>query len=346
MATVFDERVFRTLPLVVRAAPAAGGIAWGAGWTAQAAAWPWLASLVVVGLPHGATDWAMAQRTWGRQATVRLAVAYFGCMVAVFALFVMAPLSVIAVFAAVSVWHFGMAHADGQSPPIAESLWPRGVAAVARGGLVLGVPMACWPAATAIVVADVIRLVTGDERVVAAAGVRTTGLVVIGFAVVAFASEAVRAWRQPAERRRTIETATELAVIALLGVTTAPLFSGGHYVFWWHGWRQMRLLAPFVVGGVPTDPRSLARALAAIHRVGLPLLVPTWLVLAAAWWLVSPTHSPRDLALLSLVAYMVVTPSHDLLIDLMRQRSAGRAAAMSASPIPPSCAARSRSCWA
>ena len=217
---------------------------------------------------------------------------------------------------------------------------------MARGGLVLGVPLACWPDATAGVVADVSRLVTGSPPAVDEALVCGMGLMASGLAVAAFAIDAVGAWRHPAERWRTIETATDLVVITLLGATTAPLFSVGIYFLGWHGWRQMRLLAPVVVGKPPSDARSLAKSLVAIHRVGLPLLVPTWLALAAAWWLLSPAHSARDLAVVSLVAYLVVTPSHDLLIDLLRQRSAGRAAVIASSPLPPSCAARSRSCWA
>lgn len=346
MTPAFDERVFRTLPLLVMAAAAAGGIAWGAGWTERVAAVPWLVSLFVVGLPHGATDFAIARQTWGGWLTVRLAIVYLAGIAGVFGLFMIAPLPVIAVFAAVSIWHFGMAHADGQSPPITESPWQRGIAAVARGGLVLGVPLARWPGATAGVVADVSRLVTGGQSLVAASVIQAAGFVAIGLAVVAFVIEAVRAWSHPAERRRTIETATELAVITVLGATTAPLFSVGLYFLWWHGWRQMRLLAPVIAGAVPSDTCSLITSLVAIHRVGLPLLVPTWLFLTAAWCLRSPTLSARDLVLLSLVAYLVVTPSHDLLVDFLRRRSAGRTAAKPSSMSPPSCAAHSRSCWA
>lgn len=342
----FDERVFRTLPLLVMAAAAAGGFVGGVGWSERVAAVPWLVSLAVVGLPHGATDFAISRQTWGGRATVRLAVAYLAGMAAVAVLFVIAPLPGIVVFAAVSVWHFGMAHADGQSPPIADNARARGLAAMARGGLVLGVPLACWPDATAGVVADVVRLVTGNDYGVEGKVVRSLGLVVSVLAVVALALEATAAVRLSAERRRTIETATDVAVIALLGATTAPLFSVGLYFLSWHGWRQMRLLAPVVAGAAPSDARSLAAALAAIHRVGLPLLLPTWFVLAAAWWLLSPAHSAHDMAVLSLVAYLVVTPSHDLLIDFLRQRSAGRTAGRISSTLPPSCAARSPSCWA
>lgn len=342
----FENRVFRTLPLLVMAAAAAGGVVWGAGWSERVAAVPWLVSLAVVGLPHGATDLAISRQTWGRRATVRLGVAYLAGMAVVALLFAIAPLPVIALFAAVSVWHFGMAHADGQTPPIAGQAWARVLAAVARGGLVLGVPLACWPEATATVVADVVRLVTGQPCVVASGIVRTAGIVASGLAVASLVIEATAGWQQPALRRRTIETASDLAVIALLGATTAPLFSVGLYFFWWHAWRQMRQLAPLVAGEAPSDARSLAASLVAIHRVGLPLLLPTWLVLTTAWWLMSPAHSAHDLAVLSLVAYLVVTPSHDLLIDLLRQRSAGRTADTPSSTLPPSCAARSQSCWA
>ena len=71
----------------------------------------------------------------------------------------------------------------------------------------------------------------------------------------------------------------------------------------------------------PAGPAALFRALVAIHVAALPLLVPTWLALGGAWWLVSPQHSARDLVLLSLAAYLVVTPSHDLLIDMLRSRA-------------------------
>jgi hypothetical protein len=58
------------------------------------------------------------------------------------------------------------------------------------------------------------------------------------------------------------------------------------------------------------------RAITRIHVAALPLLVPTWLALGSAWWLCSATHSFRDLAILSIGAYLVVTPAHELLLRL------------------------------
>ena len=85
--------------------------------TEKLALLPWLVSLVAVGLPHGAADWAVSRRAWGA-ATLRIGAAYLACMTAVLGLFIAFPTPMVTAFAALSVWHFGMAHADGQEPPI------------------------------------------------------------------------------------------------------------------------------------------------------------------------------------------------------------------------------------
>ena len=62
---------------------------------------------------------------------------------------------------------------------------------------------------------------------------------------------------------------------------------------------------------------TLVRNVAAVHVAALPLLIPTWAALAAGWWLLSPSHSLRDLAVLSLAVYLVVTPAHEALHDVL-----------------------------
>jgi hypothetical protein len=57
-------------------------------------------------------------------------------------------------------------------------------------------------------------------------------------------------------------------------------------------------------------PLLLLRGVAAFHIAALPVLIPTWAALGAGWWLLSPSHSPRELAVLSLAVYLVVTLSH------------------------------------
>ncbi len=345
----FEETVFHRLPLGCLLAAAAAGLACGAGWSARAAAVPWLVSLVVVGLPHGAADLAIARRLGGKAAAVRLFVGYIAVMGLVLGGFVLFPIPLILLFTAVSIWHFGMAHADCQSPPIAAAWWPRLLAAIARGAPVIGVPLACHPAETSGIVSRLLSLTGGDAAAAALAPavIRVAGLVLVAVAVAALALEAAASRGLAGAARRSLATLVDLIAIAFLGATTDPLFSVGFYFLCWHAWRHLWLLAPLVAAVRPTNPAALGRAIVRLHLAALPLLVPTWAVLLGAWWWLSPHHSPRDLAILSLAVYLVVTPSHDLLIDLLRARSAvgprqgEEAATRQGMPAtPPSCAAR------
>ena len=345
----FEELVFRWLPLAGMLAASVAAFVFGPGWSARAAAVPWLISLVFVGLPHGAADLAIAQRLGSRTAAARMFIGYLAVMAAVFVGFAVFPVPLVLLFATLSIWHFGMSHADGQSPSIPAAFWPRLRAAVARGAGVLGVPLACWPAETSAVAARLLSVMGGNAAAgsFAPAGVRATGIALVAIALAAVSLEVFETRRVPGAARRSFATLVDLAVIGLLGITTDPLFSVGMYFLCWHAWRHLWLLSPLVARVQPADAPTLGRALLRLHVAALPLLIPTWTVLLAGWWWLSPDHSLRDLAILSLAVYLVVTPSHDLLIDLLRARTGparetGDQAAADGptSTVPPSCAAR------
>ena len=342
----FHAVAFRLVPLGLMLATAGAGVGAGAGWMERIAPLPWLVSLVVVGLPHGAADLAVTRRI-GPGSVARVFSIYLACMVAVFALFMAAPVPLIVLFAALSLWHFGMGHADGQAPPIAAGFLPRARAALARGAPVLGVPLAVWPAETAGAILGLMGLVATPAQVLRAQAafapevIRGVG---VGLLVVGTAALLAEIWATrgtPGAIRRSRATCVDLAVVAALGTATPPLLAIGIYFLVWHAWRHLGLLFPLVAGVDPHDGSSLWRSLVRLHAAALPLLVPTWTVILAAWWWLSPGQSARDLALLSLVVYLVVTPSHDLLVDLVRSRSdTGGSTASPPSIAPPSCAAR------
>lgn len=337
---------FRLAPLGVMLAAAAAGWLGGPGWSQRLAPLPWLVSLVVVGLPHGAADLAVTRRV-GRGSAARVFSIYIACMVAVFVLFMAAPVPLVVLFAALSVWHFGMGHADGQSPPVGPGLFAQIRGAVARGAPVLGVPLAVWPAATAAVVIRLVDLVGSPRQaeradaVFAPEGIRNVGIGLVALAVIMLAAEAWATRRAPGALRRSLATAVDISVLGMLGAATDPLFAVGLSFLVWHAWRHIWLLAPLVTAVEPHDGPTLWRALVRLHAAALPLLVPTWAVIFAAWWWLAPTHSARDLAILSLAVYLVVTPSHDLLIDLLRSRGhTEQVSPTIPASIPPSCAAR------
>jgi Brp/Blh family beta-carotene 15,15'-monooxygenase len=336
----FAELVFGQVPLAAAVAAVAASIALGPAWSARAGPWPWVVALVAVGLPHGAADLAVSRRFLGRAGTIAGFAVYAVVVAAVAAVFAAAPVVTIVIFLALSVWHFGAAHADGQSPATAR---PGSLAlgALARGGPVLGVPLAVHPEASAAVARDLAALV-GRHLDASVATVRGIGIFLLAIGIAALAVEAWRTRRDPGGPRRVATTAADLTPFVLLGAVADPLFSVGVYFLGWHAWRQMRPLAAALDLGPIRDCRSLGRALVRIHVAALPLLVPTWAVVAAVWWLVPDARSPRGLALVSLAVYVAVTPSHDLLIDWLRSH-ARRPEAADHGPDAP-CTGRSSSC--
>jgi Brp/Blh family beta-carotene 15,15'-monooxygenase len=314
---------FRLFPLAILAL-AGGAAAWaGPAWSTRHAAVPWLVALAVVGLPHGAADLAVLARFRGPAAARRLFAAATVLSCAVLLALVLAPRLALAAFVMVSVWHFGVAHARGQSPPPRAGATSLVIAAVARGAGVLGMPLAVWPAETAAVADRVVALAAGPGPPIAPALVRAWGLTLLAAAAAALACEAWASWRSPAGRRRTAATGVDLLASGLLAAATHPLFSVGVYFLCWHAWREMRpllhVLAPrsLTPDGRPVGFANLIRGIAAVHWAALPLLIPTWAAVAAVWWFRSPAHTPTDLAVVSLAAYIVVTPAHEAILDIV-----------------------------
>jgi len=243
---------------------------------------------------------------------------------------------VIVAFAAVSCWHFGAAHLDaepatgGEIPagPGASAPLARGSGVLARGCTVLALPLIAWPQATGAAASDLAAVVVGRD---AAAGlfppsmVWSAGLALALVATLAALATLVGDARQPADRRPWWRLPVELAVIAALGWFTDPLFSVGVYFLVWHAWRQMEPLAESLGAPPCRSWQQLGQAVVRIHAAALPLLLPTWAAIATAWWLGASGQTLRSLAVVSIAAYLIVTPAHELLGDLLRTMASKRA---------------------
>lgn len=314
----FQEVAFRRFPLAVMAAAALAGALGGSELSAALGPLPWIVALGFVGLPHGAADFAVSHRAWRGRPLAIVWLAYTAAMAAVLAGFTAAPATAIVAFMTLSCWHFGTSHADTAALPAAFQV--RSVASLARGCIVLAMPLAAWPTDTAAVGNDLAALVFGRAAATdlfPTTAVRMAGLGLAAVGVAALGAEGLQSLRRPGGPRAWCAGLVELALIAGLGWCTHPLFAVGLYFLVWHGWREMQPLAESLTGGTPRGPADLGRAVAEIHRAALPLLVPTWAAIGAAWWLRSTDHSPRSLALVSIAAYLVVTPAHECLGDLL-----------------------------
>lgn len=323
-AARFREVTFRRLPLALMAAAALAGALGGGAWSAAVGPLPWVVALGFIGLPHGGADFAVSHRAWQGWPLAIVWLAYGAAMAAVLAGFAAAPLTMIVAFTGFSCWHFGAAHLDTESVDSAIRAGPG--AALLRGCLAVAVPLAVWPEATAAVAADLAALAVGrgaTADLFPPAAVRATGLGLAAVSVAAAVAEAVLATRRPGSRRAGLKLLADLAVIVSLGWFTDPLFAVGLYFLVWHGWRQMEPLVESLTGRRPCSWAALGRGLVHVHRAALPLLVPAWVAIGAAWWLWSTDHSLRALAIVSIAAYLVVTPAHELLGEALR-RMAGQ----------------------
>ncbi len=338
----FAELAFRRLPLAGLAAAAVAGGVLGPEWSVRAAATPWLVALSVVGLAHGATDLAVSQRLCPSGALRRVWAAYAAAMAVVVMAYEIAPVAVIVLFVLLSAWHFGHAATEAERTAVDGAPWRFACSAVARGGIMLGVPLAGWPEAAGHVAADLLAI-TGQAGLAAtepfpSTAVRGLGILLVAMAAIGLAIERSIVGRLSASGRPGDGATAELAVMAALGLTTDPLFSVGLSFLVWHAWRQMEPLAVILTNDHPTSWPALGRAVVRIHIAALPLLIPAWLAIGGAWWLGSPTHSARDLAILSIAAYLVVTPAHALLGGMLVARPSTEPSA--------SCPRRSVSCSA
>lgn len=330
----FQALAFRIVPLLAFAGGALACLALGSAWSAAAGPWPWLVSLVFVGLPHGAADLAVTRRVGGdTRAILPLSVSYLVLMAVASGAFAVAPVPVLVAFVALSGWHFGAAHADTQSPPPPRRAGMLTLSALARGAPVLGIPLVMQPEASAGVAATVAALAGGDPGFDPAV-VRAIGMVLVALGATSLVAEVLCTRGEPGAPARVRATLVDLVIIGLFEAVADPLFAVGCYFLGWHAWRQMPLLAT-ALGCRPVDgPRALGAALLRIHAAALPLLVPTWAMIAAAWCWLPAANLPRDargLAALSLAVYVVVTPSHDLLMDWWRWRRGRLAASISLS---------------
>jgi len=318
-ADTFRERVGRDAPLAVLIGGGTAAAAWGSDWTAALAPVPWLASLVVVGLPHGAADFTVSRTAWRGGSLALVWLCYLVAMAAVGCCFMAAPAVTLALFAIASCWHFGVAHLDTAGP--CRHRGQRPIRALSRGCGVLAVPLLAWPVATATAAGELASFAVGPDAargLFPARAVMTAGVCLAVIGGLALLTEVLSEWSRVDGPRLLRRLFVEVAAIVALGWCADPLFSVGLYFLVWHAWRQMEPLAESLDAPRFCSWRDLWTGLRRVHVAALPLLLPALVAIGTAWWAWAPEHTLRSLAITSIGAYLLVTPAHELLGELLR----------------------------
>ncbi len=314
-----DRVLFGLLPPVVLASVALADLAFG--FSTSYAGWPFLVSLVLIGMPHGAGDLVVNGRLAGRRSWsgyLRVFTTYVALMVVTLAAFVAWPLTTLLLFGVVTALHFGTADVEdlrGRGDRELADLATRLPAVLARGTLIIALPFAVQPVASLQVVADVAGLVGGTVPAATADAVQSWAWMAVGLAGLCWAGTLLVRAAEGRLRDATTD-AGEVGVLALAFSVLNPLFAMGLYFLGWHSWRHTRHLHRFLDDDERFDFGGFAR----LHTRALPLLVPTLAAAAAVTWWSGLGWSATSLATVSIAAFVVVTPPHHLVVERLHAR--------------------------
>lgn len=255
-----------------------------------------LATVILLGVPHGALDGEVARQMlrprFGRSWFAIFALSYLSLSAFVLLAWRATPELTLAAFLAVSVLHFG-----------AEDAGPgRPLETLARGGLPVALPVLLHPAA----VARIFEVVTLAPMPVIPSWLCAGALawaVLLPAACAAMLS--ARRW----------QAMVEMAVLALCFVALPPLAAFALYFVTLHAPRHMAAL----VAHPCRVPR--VRSLEAAARRSLPITALT-LLLGGLMWPFFPGSMPERLLALTLQGLAALTLPHLLLDWLASQNDA------------------------
>ena len=242
-------------------------------------------AVALTGLPHGALDPWIARRAglWkGRLGWVVFNLAYVAMAALVVAFWWLAPGPSLALFLAISAWHFA-----GDWRPHLPG-WARGLAGLA----LLALPAWRWPAE----VDAAFALLAGPEGSMIAIGMALAApWLAVGMAAAALVS-----------LRRSPATAIELAAVAALALLLPPLVYFIVYFCALHSLRHLRMAAR----DADTASRWRMAGVASLYTL------LTLVAAMAAWpWLASATSTPDgDLLRLVFIGLAALTLPHMLVV--------------------------------
>jgi beta-carotene 15,15'-dioxygenase len=272
-------RAWAAFPWVVVAGAAAAAGIWPDA-SSRWAAWPFLISAAVLGMPHGALDLRLALRvSEGWSGRAMLAAGYLAISAAAFAVLWWLPLLAIAAFGCLTVVHFGAADARdaamiaGETPPRGVALW---VTATGRGAFLLSLPFAWDPGGAMLPVQTALDLLERDAISFSFDAVRNGGAIAAGVGLIVIAigvgltrrATLLRSTGKRKESHPTRLVITHVGEAGLLAAAAAvlePMFFVGLYFLAWHSVRHLRRAA-LLSGEKPRRPiRTALRQIGRAH---------------------------------------------------------------------------------
>ncbi len=289
--------------------------------TERLAPWPFVIALVVFGMPHGAADWTVAARLFGRTGFFTRLIGFSGyllLMAGSLALLAWQPGITSLLFLLLTVFHFGMTDAESvranDDGPVA-----RWTLVLARGFLLLSCVFAADPA----------RAWAPFDRIAASMPIAWQGAWQPNLPLLqhlawwgigsgaALAIMGVVARIRRGHHRDAALDLVEHGLVATMASMVDPLCAVGCFFLGVHAFRHTRRLActSMIIDETDRHSRvhdSITARVIRIHRLSLPLMVPTAACLAwMCWWLGG--FDLDSIAVASIAFYIITTLPHHLL---------------------------------
>jgi len=257
-----------------------------------------LGAVVLIGLPHGALDGAIAIHLgFSRRMIlfIRFLLLYVGMAGLVIAAWIVAPALCLLGFLVISMIHFGAGDARHGSG------WVRGAEVLAHGGLVVAGISQMHRSESDVIFA----YLTGGDTMLVWQGLDML-TVIVGVSLVVCLAQALwhRRWRG---------TALELGVLAVLFALTPPLVGFAVYFCCVHSARH--------VAAIMSGLRQHLSANAMLLQT-LVFTVASWLAGAAAIWWFADMADPQPVILrVVFIGLAALTVPHMILVDGFYRRA-------------------------
>jgi len=279
---------------------------------------PFIISIVVFGLPHGAVDHLVPARLRDERPSLRsvarVMAAYTVGFFAYAAAWFVVPAASFVFFIALTLFHWGQGDLHAAVALLRTDVRTRlGRAAtlVARGSMPMVVPLVAFPGEYREVADAVVTVF--DSRGAAAFGFAFEPTFRAAALVFVFVAAAASVYAS-----RSAFEAGELALLGVYFASVPPILAVGFYFCLWHSTRHIaRLLALDPVASERVENRDPAGALARFARDAAPLTAGALALLGGLWVVASPPATLEGFFALYLILLAALTLPHTVVVTLM-----------------------------
>lgn len=278
----------------------------------------WLASVqyvllilgtLIIGIPHGATDDAIFQKTGLQQQYFQRPWAFYGVYLLIAGLYAglwyLAPGISLALFLLISIYHFGQSQLfylqSSSFTPFKLPFY------LLWGGYVLFLPLIFSYNEAMPIIRELIGYVPLTKAQMAAFSVNIAG----GLFFLNVLFLAVAHWQQSVSRQQFLQELLNLFILGTLAYTT-PLFIA-FITYWalWHSFNSMIEITTFLTQQVRT------LKVAAFYRKALPLSLITFCGIGLVFWLTQSFGSRESMLAIFFIIIAAVTLPHTILMDVL-----------------------------